>query len=70
MNIEDILATFKTLGKPQTAAIYKRHGSGDNVYGVLTSEIAKIKNRQHHNEGRRREGDSFLVLRCLALSRR
>ena len=41
MTVEDILATFKTLGKPQTAAIYKRHGSGDNVYGVLTSEIAK-----------------------------
>lgn len=43
MNVEDILATFKTRGKPQTAAIYKRHGCGDNVYGVLTSEITKIK---------------------------
>lgn len=42
MNVDDILATFKKLGKPQTAAIYRRHGSGDNVYGVLTSEIAKI----------------------------
>jgi 3-methyladenine DNA glycosylase AlkD len=45
MNVEDILATFKTLGKPQTAAIYKRHGSGDNVYGVLTSEITKIRKK-------------------------
>lgn len=45
MNIEDILATFKTLGNPQTAATYKRHGSGDNVYGVLTSEITKIKKK-------------------------
>jgi 3-methyladenine DNA glycosylase AlkD len=45
MNIEDILATFETLGKPQTAAIYKRHGSGENVYGVLTSEIAKLKKK-------------------------
>jgi len=45
MNVEDILATFKTLGKPQTAAIYKRNGSGDNVYGVLTSEITKIKKK-------------------------
>lgn len=45
MNVEDILATFKTLGKPQTAAIYKRYGTGDNVYGVLTSEIAKIKKK-------------------------
>lgn len=41
MNVEDILAKFKTLGKPQTAAIYKRYETGDNVYGTLTSEIAK-----------------------------
>ncbi len=45
MNVEDILALLKALGKPQTAAIYKRHGSGDNVYGVLTSEITKIKKK-------------------------
>ncbi len=45
MNVKDILAAFKTLGKPQTAAIYKCYDSGDNVYGVLTSEIAKIKKK-------------------------
>jgi hypothetical protein len=45
MNVEDILVTLKTLGKPQTAAIYKRYGTGDNVYGVLTSEIAKLKKK-------------------------
>jgi 3-methyladenine DNA glycosylase AlkD len=38
----EILATLKKLGKPSTAAIYKRHGSGDNVYGVLTSEVGKL----------------------------
>src|SRR6187399_1598507 len=43
MNARDILATLKKRGKPQTAAIYKRHGSGDNVFGVLTSEIAKLQ---------------------------
>jgi 3-methyladenine DNA glycosylase AlkD len=43
MSVEEVLATLETRGRPQTAAIYKRHGSGDNVYGVLTSEIAKIK---------------------------
>ncbi len=43
MNAADILATFKTLGKPQTAATYKRYECGENVYGVLTSEIAKIR---------------------------
>jgi len=43
INAQDILTTLKKHGKPQTAAIYKRHGSGDNVFGVLTSEIAKLK---------------------------
>ena len=45
MTTQEILATLKKLGKPQTAAIYKRHGSGDNVFGVLTSEIAKLQKK-------------------------
>ncbi len=43
MNAQEILETLKKLGKPQTAAIYQRHGSGDNVLDVLTSEIAKLQ---------------------------
>ena len=42
MNAQEIVTTLSKLGKPGTAAIYKRHGSGDNVFGVLTSEIAKL----------------------------
>ena len=45
MNAPEILSTLKAAGKPQTAAIYKRHGSGDNVFGVLTSEITKIRKK-------------------------
>ena len=45
MNAQDVLAALKKLGKPQTAAIYRRYGTGDNVYGVLTSEIAKLKKK-------------------------
>src|SRR6058998_1886773 len=45
MNAVEILATLKKLGKPQTAAIYKRHGAGDNVFGVLTSELVKIQKK-------------------------
>jgi len=45
MNAQEILAMFRKLGKPQTAAIYRRHGSGDNVFGVLTSEIAKLQKK-------------------------
>ena len=42
MNTQEILATLKKAGKPQTAAIYKHHGAGDNVFGTLTSEISKL----------------------------
>lgn len=45
MNAGDVLTTLKKLGKPQTAAIYKRHGSGDNVFGVLSSEIGKLQKK-------------------------
>jgi len=45
MTAEAVLATLKALGKPQTAAIYKRHGSGDDVFGVLTSELQKLKKK-------------------------
>ena len=45
MTAQDILATLKKAGKPQTAAIYKRHGSGDNVFGALTSDIGKLQKK-------------------------
>ena len=45
MNTKEILAYLKKLGKPQRAAIYKHYGSGDNVFGVLTSEIAKLQKK-------------------------
>jgi 3-methyladenine DNA glycosylase AlkD len=45
MNTSDVLATLERAGKPQTAAIYKRHGSGDNVFGTLTSEIARLQKK-------------------------
>jgi 3-methyladenine DNA glycosylase AlkD len=45
MNVVEILETLKKLGKPQTAIIYKHHGAGDNVFGTLTSEIAKLQKK-------------------------
>jgi 3-methyladenine DNA glycosylase AlkD len=41
----EILAALKKCGKPQTAAIYKRHGAGDNVFGTLTSEIVRLQRK-------------------------
>jgi len=39
MNAQEILATLEKAGKPQTAAIYKRHGAGDalQAYGSAAS---------------------------------
>lgn len=45
MTSSEVLATLKKAGKPQTAAIYKRHGTGDNVFGTLTSEIGKLQKK-------------------------
>lgn len=45
MNAQDVLAILEKLGKPQTAAIYKRYGAGENVFGVLTSEIVRIRKK-------------------------
>lgn len=45
MTTNEILATLKKLGKPQTAAIYKCYGTGDKVFGVLTSDIAKLQKK-------------------------
>jgi 3-methyladenine DNA glycosylase AlkD len=45
MTAQDILGTLKKLGKPRTAAIYKRHGAGDHVFGVQTPEIARLQKK-------------------------
>jgi len=45
MNTQEVLTTLKKLGKPQTAAINRRHGAGDNVFGVLTSDIARLQKK-------------------------
>ena len=45
MNAQEILTALRKLGKPSTAAIYKRYGTGDNVFGVLTSEIGKLQKK-------------------------
>lgn len=45
MNARDVLGMLEKLASPRTAAIYKRHGAGENVFGVLTSELARIRKK-------------------------
>ena len=45
MTTPEILSVLKKAGKPQTAAIYKHYGTGDNVFGTLTSEVGKLQKK-------------------------
>lgn len=45
MNSSEILATLQELGRPQIAAIHMRHGSGENVFGTLTSELVRFRKK-------------------------
>jgi 3-methyladenine DNA glycosylase AlkD len=45
MTAPEVLSLLKKAGKPQTAAIYKRYGTGDNVFGTLTSEVGKLQKK-------------------------
>jgi 3-methyladenine DNA glycosylase AlkD len=45
LTAKDVLGVLRKAGKPATAAIYKRHGAGDNVFGALTSEIEKLRKK-------------------------
>lgn len=69
MRAEEVLATLEQLGKPQTAAIYRRHGAGTRVFGVLTSEIAKLRKRIRcdHGLGLELWKSGFAEARVLAL---
>jgi 3-methyladenine DNA glycosylase AlkD len=45
MTTESILAELESLGTEQTRKTYRRHGAGENQYGVLTSAMEKVKKR-------------------------
>jgi 3-methyladenine DNA glycosylase AlkD len=40
-----VLDELRALGTPRTAAIYRRHGARDEVYGVLHGELKKLQKR-------------------------
>ncbi|AKT42921.1 DNA alkylation repair protein [Chondromyces crocatus] len=45
MNIDDLMAELERLGSEQTRKTYKRHGSGDNVFGVSFAHLGMLKKR-------------------------
>ncbi|MEZ6121820.1 MAG: DNA alkylation repair protein [Planctomycetaceae bacterium] len=43
MELSDVLSKLKMLGTEQAIKIYKRHGAGDNVFGVSFADLKKLK---------------------------
>lgn len=44
-NVTDVLAELESLGTEQTRKTYRRHGVGENQYGVLFSALEKLRKR-------------------------
>ncbi len=51
MNLQETLTTLKSLGKEQTRKTYRRHGAGEDVYGVSTPDLKSLqkKIKQDHD---------------------
>jgi len=45
MNYKEILAELKKLGTDQNVKIYKRHGAGENLYGVSFANLKTLKKK-------------------------
>ncbi|MCA9153185.1 MAG: DNA alkylation repair protein [Planctomycetales bacterium] len=45
MNRDEVMHELETLGTAQNVKIYKRHGAGDNLFGVSFANLNKLKKR-------------------------
>lgn len=45
MDLETVMSQLESLGTEQNVKIYKRHGAGDNVFGVSFANLKKLKNK-------------------------
>ena len=45
MNLHDTLETLKSLGKEQTRKTYRRHGAGEDCYGVSTPDLTSLQKK-------------------------
>jgi 3-methyladenine DNA glycosylase AlkD len=45
MTIEQVLDELKSLGTEQNRRIYKRHGVGENMYGVSYANLSKLRKK-------------------------
>ena len=45
MNVQEALDTLKSLGTEQNRKIYRRHGAGEDVYGVSFAHLKDLKKK-------------------------
>ena len=45
MKYQEVMHKLKSMGTTQKVKVYKRHGSGDNLYGVSFANLRKLKKR-------------------------
>ena len=67
-SVEDVLRELELLGTEQTRKIYRRHGVGENQFGVSYANLGKLKKRikVNHALAEMARGDS---IRRIALDR-
>ncbi len=42
MNVDEVMAELKSLGKEQTLATYRRHGADGEMFGVQIGDLKKV----------------------------
>src|SRR5712675_2250880 len=45
MNFQETLDALKSAGKEQTRKTYRRHGAGEDCYGVSTPDLTKLQKK-------------------------
>ncbi|HEX3552920.1 MAG TPA: DNA alkylation repair protein [Thermoanaerobaculia bacterium] len=45
MNLQETLDTLKSLGKEQTRKTYRRHGAGEDCYGVSSADLKSLQKK-------------------------
>ncbi|MEW6014576.1 MAG: DNA alkylation repair protein, partial [Candidatus Zixiibacteriota bacterium] len=45
MNLNQVMTELKKLGTAQTAKIYRRHGAGENLYGVNFANLKVLQKK-------------------------
>src|SRR5258707_10226644 len=51
MNLHETLDALKSAGKEQTRKTYRRHGAGEDCYGVSTPDLTKLQKKIKQDHG-------------------